>query len=128
MFRESLPDIAERWVLAIARALTPKRIGGVPGLAKMCFEELLAPDYALPDPERALDNPFGLAGIVHHLDLPTLLAGYRRGALSAGAHAAAKMVVAAAAFGAGVQRLPYVEQLAPRDAPGSLQGHLRSRF
>jgi len=40
---------------------------------------MLAPDYALPDPARALDNPPGLAGIVHDLTLPTLLAAYRRG-------------------------------------------------
>src|SRR6185436_19527053 len=50
-----------------------------PGLARMTFEELLAPDYALPDPERALANPPGLAGIAHDLSLPTLLSAYRRG-------------------------------------------------
>src|SRR5450631_4353200 len=79
LFCESLLDMAERWTLGIAWALMPKRIGGVPGLAKLCFDELLAPDYALPDPERALANPPGLAGIVHDFTLPTLLAGYRRG-------------------------------------------------
>jgi leucyl/phenylalanyl-tRNA--protein transferase len=79
LFRESIGDMAERWALGLAWSLTPKRIGGVPNLARMCFEELLAPDYALPDPERALDNPYGLAGIVHELSLPTLLAAYRRG-------------------------------------------------
>jgi leucyl/phenylalanyl-tRNA--protein transferase len=40
---------------------------------------LLAPDYALPEPERALTNPPGLAGIVHDFTLPTLVAAYRRG-------------------------------------------------
>ena len=79
LFCESLLDMAERWTLGIAWALMPKRIGGVPGLAKLCFEELLAPDYALPEPERALENPPGLAGIVHDFSLPTLLAAYRRG-------------------------------------------------
>jgi leucyl/phenylalanyl-tRNA--protein transferase len=79
LFRESLLDMAERWTLGIAWALMPKRIGGVPGLAKLCFDELLAPDYALPDPGRALANPPGVAGIVHDLTLPTLLAAYRRG-------------------------------------------------
>ena len=67
------------WILGTAWALTPGRIAGVPGLAKLCFDEFLAPDYALPDPERALANPPGLAGIVHDLSLPTLLAAYRRG-------------------------------------------------
>jgi leucyl/phenylalanyl-tRNA--protein transferase len=79
LFRESLLDIAERWTLGAAWALSPKRITGVPGLAKLCFDELLAPDYALPDPVAALANPPGLAGIVHDFTLPTLLAAYRRG-------------------------------------------------
>jgi leucyl/phenylalanyl-tRNA--protein transferase len=79
LFRESAVDLAERWTLGLAWALAPQRIGGVPGLAKLCFDELLAPDYALPEPERALENPPGLAGIVHDLSLPTLLAAYRRG-------------------------------------------------
>jgi leucyl/phenylalanyl-tRNA--protein transferase len=79
LFHESILDIAERWTLGLAWALSPKRIAGVPDLAKLWFDELLAPDYALPDPERALANPPGLAGIVHDLTLPTLLAAYRRG-------------------------------------------------
>jgi leucyl/phenylalanyl-tRNA--protein transferase len=79
LFRESLRDIAERWTLGAAHALRPKRIGGVPGFAKVCFDELLAPNYALPEPEQALDNPPGLAGIVHELSLPILLAAYQRG-------------------------------------------------
>ena len=79
MFRESLGETAERLILGLAWGLSPKRIGGLPNLARMCFDELLAPDYALPDPERALANPPGLAGIVHELSLPTLLAAYRRG-------------------------------------------------
>ncbi len=71
--------MAERWALALAWALSPTRITGLPNLARLYFNELLAPDYALPDPERALANPPGLAGIVHDLTLPTLLAAYRRG-------------------------------------------------
>lgn len=79
LFRESLRDKAERWTLGLAWALMPPRIGGLPNLLKLCFDEILAPDYALPDPERAFANPPGLAGIVHDLSLPTLLAAYRRG-------------------------------------------------
>ena len=79
LFRESPLAMAERWTLGLARALTPAHISGLPNLARLCFAELLAPDYALPDPERALANPPGLAGIVHELSLPTLLAAYRRG-------------------------------------------------
>ncbi len=79
LFRESPFAMAERWALGLAWSLKPSRIAGLPGLARMCFDEFLAPDYALPDPERALANPPGLAGIVHELTLPTLLAAYRRG-------------------------------------------------
>jgi leucyl/phenylalanyl-tRNA---protein transferase len=79
LFRESLPDMAERWALGFAWALSPKRIHGVPNLLRLCFDEFLAPDYALPDPQSAADEPPGLAGIVHDLTLPTLMAAYRRG-------------------------------------------------
>ena len=65
LFRESPLETAERLILGLAWALMPNRIAGVPGLAKLCFDEALAPDYALPDPERALASPPGLAGIVH---------------------------------------------------------------
>lgn len=79
LFRESLPEITERWALGLAWALVPSRIRGLPGIVKLCFDEFLSPDYALPDPERALAAPPGLAGIVHELSLPTLLNAYRRG-------------------------------------------------
>jgi leucyl/phenylalanyl-tRNA--protein transferase len=79
LFRESFGETMERWVLGLAWSVMPARIGGLPALARMTFDEMLAPDYALPDPERALDKPSGLAGIVHDLSVPTLLAAYRRG-------------------------------------------------
>jgi leucyl/phenylalanyl-tRNA--protein transferase len=79
LFRESIGDFSARWALGLAWSLMPERIIGLPGLAKLCFDELLAPNYALPDPESALDEPPGLAGIVHNLPLETLLAAYRRG-------------------------------------------------
>lgn len=79
LFRETVVERAERWALALAWGLSPKRIAGVPGLLRLCARETLAPDYALPDPERALDAPAGLAGIVHDLTLPKLIEAYRRG-------------------------------------------------
>jgi leucyl/phenylalanyl-tRNA---protein transferase len=79
LFRESLLGIAERWALGTAWALMPSRIAGVPGLLRLSLREALAPDYALPDPERTLASPPGLAGIVHDLSAPALLAAYRRG-------------------------------------------------
>jgi leucyl/phenylalanyl-tRNA---protein transferase len=79
LFREGVLEKATRWSLALAWSMAPARLSGFPNVAKLCFAELLAPDYALPDPERAYDNPPGLAGIVHEFSLPTILAGYRRG-------------------------------------------------
>ncbi len=79
LFRENFTDTAERWTLAAAWAFAPKRVSGLPALARLCLSEFLAPDYALPDPLRALDDPCGLAGIAHELSLPTLMAAYRRG-------------------------------------------------
>ena len=79
LFHESVFGVAERWTLGLAWALMPQRIRGVPSLLRLCVREWLAPDYALPDPERALDQPPGLAGIVHDLSLPALLGAYRRG-------------------------------------------------
>lgn len=79
LFRESLPAKAERWLLGLAWAVKPPRHRGLPNLARLCLRELMAPDYALPDPERAFDQPPGLAGVAHDLSLPTLIAAYRRG-------------------------------------------------
>jgi len=79
LFRESPAAAVERWALGTAWALSPKRISGVPNLLRLCFDEFLAPDYALPEPERAAAAPPGLAGIVHDLSLPVLIAAYRRG-------------------------------------------------
>jgi len=79
LFRESATDVVERWALGLAWALSPKRVAGIPNLARMCFDEFLAPNYALPDPELAQDKPEGLAGIVHEFTPAVLLAAYRRG-------------------------------------------------
>src|SRR6185312_2217672 len=79
LFRESPAAMAERWALAFAWGLMPKRIAGVPNLIKVCARGLLAPASALPDPERASASPPGLAGIAHDLSAPMLIAAYRRG-------------------------------------------------
>jgi leucyl/phenylalanyl-tRNA--protein transferase len=79
LFRESLAEKASRVPCGLAWSLAPPRLRGLPNLAKLCLAEFMAPDFALPDPERARDNPPGLAGIVHDFTLPTVLAGYRRG-------------------------------------------------
>jgi leucyl/phenylalanyl-tRNA--protein transferase len=79
LFREDAAAVVQRYALGLAWALSPKRIRGVPNILRLCFDELLAPDYSLPDPTRAFDNPPGLAGIVHDLSVPTLVTAYRRG-------------------------------------------------
>jgi len=79
LFRESPLEMAERHALGVVWALSPKRIRGVSNLLRLCFSEFLAPDYALPDPRNAVDQPPGLAGVVHDLSSQNLLAGYRRG-------------------------------------------------
>jgi leucyl/phenylalanyl-tRNA--protein transferase len=79
LFRESPIAMAERWALGLALTLSPQRFRGIPNMLRLCFEELLAPDYALPDPQGATDAPPGLAGIVHDLTPQTLMSAYRRG-------------------------------------------------
>jgi leucyl/phenylalanyl-tRNA--protein transferase len=79
LFRESVAGKAARVLSGLAWSLAPARLRGLPNLATLCLAEFMAPDFALPDPARARDNPPGLAGIVHDFTLPTILAGYRRG-------------------------------------------------
>lgn len=79
LFRETPRAMLERWALGTAWALMPARLAGVPHLIGMMLADWMAPDYALPDAERALAQPPGLAGIVHDLAVPTLLNAYRHG-------------------------------------------------
>jgi leucyl/phenylalanyl-tRNA--protein transferase len=78
-FHESGFAIAERWLLGAAWAMAPSRIAGVPNMLRLCLREWMAPDHALSDPERALDQPPGLAGIAHDLSVDTLARAYARG-------------------------------------------------
>jgi leucyl/phenylalanyl-tRNA--protein transferase len=79
LFRESPSEVVERFVLGSAWALMPRRIGGLPGVAHMLLRDIGTRDGELPDPRNALASPPGLAGIVHDLSVPTLLAAYRSG-------------------------------------------------
>jgi leucyl/phenylalanyl-tRNA--protein transferase len=78
LFREPAYDRLERWALGTAWALHPDRIGNLPALARLWAADLIHPAQGLPDPDRTL-NRAGLAGMVHDLSLPTLLAAYRDG-------------------------------------------------
>jgi leucyl/phenylalanyl-tRNA--protein transferase len=79
LFQEPWRNRMERWALGTAWALVPSRIGGLPGLAGMFARDLMAPDGGLPDPESALNSPYGLAGIVHDFTLPVLVDAHRHG-------------------------------------------------
>jgi leucyl/phenylalanyl-tRNA--protein transferase len=79
LFREGVLDVCERWALGTAWAWKPERIGGLPNLAGMLAHDALVRSDELPDPELALASPPGLAGIVHDLSVPTLVAAYSRG-------------------------------------------------
>ena len=79
LFRETPLETLERWALGTAWALKPGRIGGLPGVARTWLADLVAPRRGLPDPERTLEQPPGLCGMVHDLSVPTLTEAYRRG-------------------------------------------------
>jgi leucyl/phenylalanyl-tRNA--protein transferase len=79
LFREGPVAFMERLVLGTAWALKPERIGGLPNLSAMLAHDALVRSNELPEPDQALDSPPGLAGIVHNLSVPTLVAAYSRG-------------------------------------------------
>ena len=79
LFRETPLEWCERHVLGAVWALKPARIAGLPYLARMVAADLLAGSRDLPDPEAALELPYGLAGICHDLSVPTLIEAHRRG-------------------------------------------------
>jgi leucyl/phenylalanyl-tRNA--protein transferase len=79
LFREGPVELMERLLLGTAWAWKPERIAGLPNLAAMLAHDALVRDRALPDPDHALASPPGLAGIVHDLSVPTLVAAYGRG-------------------------------------------------
>ena len=79
LFCETPAEMVRRWALGALYAVKPPRTTGLPALARMWLADVMAPDWSLPDPERALASPLGLAGIVHDLSVPTLIAAYRRG-------------------------------------------------
>lgn len=73
LFRETPFEIAERIALGMAWSLQPKRLGVLPGLARVWLRDTFAGADALPDPGTA-----GIAGIARDLSVPTMLAAYRR--------------------------------------------------
>ncbi len=76
LFRESPRDIMERIALGTAWALAPKRIGALPGLARVWLRDSFRRGNALPDPRSAGDR--SVAGIANDLSVPSLLGAYKR--------------------------------------------------
>ena len=63
-------------------SLKPPRLYGVPAMLAMLARHYAGfglPPGALPDPEKALRHPDGLAGICTDMSVPTLKAAYARG-------------------------------------------------
>lgn len=77
LFRETPRQTLERWLMGAAWAVKPPRHALLPALGKLWLSDLMAPDAALPDPEADLGD--GLAGIVHDLSVPTIVAASERG-------------------------------------------------
>lgn len=81
IFSETPVDRLERIALGTAWALKPKRIGALPGLARLWLTDQVMrqrdlPD--LPDPERTI-NAMGLCGMVHEFSPVAVLEAYRHG-------------------------------------------------
>ena len=75
LFRESPRDIAERIALGLGWSLMPKRIGALPGLARVWLRDSFG-NRELPDAKAA--GAGGIAGIAYDLSADTLLEAYRR--------------------------------------------------
>jgi leucyl/phenylalanyl-tRNA--protein transferase len=75
LFRETPRDLAERIMLGLAWSMKPKRIGALPGLARVWLRDAFRRG-GLPDPAAASES--GIAGIAHDLSPETLLAAYSR--------------------------------------------------
>ncbi len=83
LFRETPVEMSERITLGVLWALKPQRARHLPAFLRLWAGDLVAPDTRLPDPERTLDDQ-GLAGIVHDMSVPTMVAAYRRGLFTSG--------------------------------------------
>jgi len=74
--------VLRRWLLGLLWSLKPPRLYGVPAMLAMLakhYAGLGLPPGALPDPEKALRHPDGLAGICTDMSVPTLRAAYAKG-------------------------------------------------
>jgi leucyl/phenylalanyl-tRNA--protein transferase len=78
LFHETAGEKLERWALGTAWVLKPGRVEGLPALGRMWAADLMSWRRDLPDPDKALTRPAGLAGIVHDFTPDTIMEAYRR--------------------------------------------------
>ena len=79
---ESRGATLRRWILGLLWFLKPPRLYGVPAMLAVLAKHTIGlglPPGALPDPNRALTYPDGLAGICTDLSVPTVVAAYAKG-------------------------------------------------
>lgn len=63
----------------VSRRLVNSRLSGKPAALAMLAKHFVGFGRGLPDPEKALGHPEGLAGAVHDNSMPTLIAAYAKG-------------------------------------------------
>lgn len=79
IFVETLPSKASRWLLGIAYACHPKRIGTLPALWLWTTVDLLRGGTRIPDPKRTVASPDTFAGVCRNPTTETLVAAARLG-------------------------------------------------
>lgn len=81
--REAIAERLQRWVLGVTWAMKPPRLLGVPATLSMLAAHYLGftpyKKGELPDPNKALNHPDGLAGICDDMSVDTLMRAYARG-------------------------------------------------
>jgi len=78
VFRERPSELLQRYVYGTAWDLKTYGLAGLAGTAYVLARDALARSELLPDPENALDHPWGLAGLVVDFSPETILKAYRR--------------------------------------------------
>jgi leucyl/phenylalanyl-tRNA--protein transferase len=79
LFRETPAETARRWVLGLAYALQPSRIGDVPFLLLGMGVDALRGGTRIPEPDRTLSRPDTFGGICRDISPETILEAGRRG-------------------------------------------------
>ncbi len=78
VFRETAGETIQRTVYGAAWGLKTFGFSGLVGTLKVFARDTLANEAVLPDPEAALESPWGLAGLVIDFSPDTIMKAYRR--------------------------------------------------